>query len=140
VQRVFDAGLLFLHFGLGCSTHIDDGHATGELRQAFLQLLFVVIGSGLFDLTANLIYPALKLAMFVGESRHYRLDEIKGRHFVQTAERAGLPGSLAREAMQEVAHLADFAINKVERQLSRGFPEYIHSSVRAGLTKRLRSI
>ena len=30
----------------------------------------------------------MKLAMFVGDNRHYRLDEIKGRHFVQTSERA----------------------------------------------------
>ena len=35
----------------------------------------------------------MKLAMFVGESRHYRIEDIKGRHFVQTAERAGLPRS-----------------------------------------------
>ena len=43
VQRVFDAGFLFLHFGLGRGADVDDGHATGELRQAFLQFLAVVI-------------------------------------------------------------------------------------------------
>jgi serine/threonine-protein kinase HipA len=37
----------------------------------------------------------MKLAMSVGDSRHYKIDDIKGRHFIQTAERAGLPGSLA---------------------------------------------
>ena len=82
----------------------------------------------------------MKLAMFVGDSRHYRLDEIKGRHFVQTTERAGLPGSLAREVLEEVAHAANAAIPSVEKQLPRDFPEYIHDSVKAGLAKRLKSI
>ena len=43
VQRVFDAGFLFLHLGLGRGADIDDGHATGELGQAFLQFFAIVI-------------------------------------------------------------------------------------------------
>jgi serine/threonine-protein kinase HipA len=82
----------------------------------------------------------MKLAMFVGDSRHYRLDEIKGRHFVQTTERAGLPGSLARVALEEVAEAADAAIKTVEKQLPRNFPEYIHNSVKAGVAERLKAI
>lgn len=82
----------------------------------------------------------MKLAMFVGESRHYRLDEIKGRHFVQTTEQAGLPGSLAREVLEEVAQAADAAIPAVEKQLPRNFPECIHDSVKAGLIKRVNFI
>jgi serine/threonine-protein kinase HipA len=82
----------------------------------------------------------MKLAMFVGDSRHYRLDEIKGRHFVQTAERAGLPGSLAKEVLEEVAKAADAAITSVETQLPRDFPDYIHSAVKAGLADRIKFI
>jgi serine/threonine-protein kinase HipA len=82
----------------------------------------------------------MKLAMFVGDSRHYRLDEIKGRHFVQTTERAGLPGSLAKDVLEEVAKAVDAAITSVERQLPRDFPEYIHSAVKAGLADRIKFI
>jgi serine/threonine-protein kinase HipA len=82
----------------------------------------------------------LKLAMSVGDRRHYRIDEIKGRHFIQTAERAGLPGSLASEVLTEVAQAAETAIKTVENQLPRGFPAYIHDSVKAGLTARLKNI
>jgi serine/threonine-protein kinase HipA len=82
----------------------------------------------------------LKLAMSVGDSRHYRLDEIKGRHFIQTAEQAGLPGSLASEVLTEVAQTAETAIKAVEKHLPRGFPAYIHDSVKAGLTARLKNI
>jgi serine/threonine-protein kinase HipA len=82
----------------------------------------------------------MKLAMFVGDSRHYRLEEIKGRHFIQTTERAGLPGSLAKEVLEEVAKVADAAITNVEAQLPRDFPEYIHNAVKAGLAERIKFI
>lgn len=82
----------------------------------------------------------MKLAMFVGDSRHYRLDEIKGRHFIQTTERAGLPGALARDVLEEVAKAADAAITSVEAQLPRNFPEYIHNGVKAGLANRIKFI
>jgi hypothetical protein len=59
VQRVFHAGLLLLHLGLGGGTDVDDGHAAGELGQALLELLAVVVGGGLFDLAADLADAAL---------------------------------------------------------------------------------
>src|SRR5439155_12824069 len=59
VQRIFDPCFLFLHLGLGGRPNVDDGDATGELGQPFLQLLAVVFGRGLFDLPANLIHAAL---------------------------------------------------------------------------------
>jgi hypothetical protein len=59
VQRVFHASFLFLHLGLGRGADIDDGHATGEFRQAFLQFFLVVIRGGFLDFTAELLYAAL---------------------------------------------------------------------------------
>jgi len=81
----------------------------------------------------------MKLAMSVGEKRHYRIDEIKGRHFIQTVERAGLPGSLALSALDEVAKAAEGAMKKIEREFPSGFPEKIHTSVKAALASRLQS-
>lgn len=82
----------------------------------------------------------MKLAMSVGDSRHYRMDEIRGRHFIQTAERAGLPRALASEVLVEVAEAAEKAIKSVENQLPGDFPEDIHRSVKTGLSLRLTSI
>jgi serine/threonine-protein kinase HipA len=82
----------------------------------------------------------MKLAMSVGNSRHYKIDHIKGRHFIQTAERAGLPGTLASEVLEEVAKTADAAMKTIEMQLPSGFPEEIHSSVKKALSSRLRKI
>jgi serine/threonine-protein kinase HipA len=82
----------------------------------------------------------MKLAMSVGESWHYRMDEIKGRHFVQTAEGAGLPGTLAKDVLLEVANSAESALNAVEQQLPSGFPRKIHHAVKKAVTTRLKNI
>src|SRR5271157_4150445 len=62
VHRVFDAGLLLLHFGFGGRTDLDDGHAADELRQPLLQLLAVVVAGGLLDLAADFLHPAFDVA------------------------------------------------------------------------------
>ncbi len=82
----------------------------------------------------------LKMAMSVGDSRHYRIDEIKGRHFIQTVERAGLPATLAREAMDEIGRNVERAFNTLEKQLPRGFSAEIHSSVKRAMTSRLKNL
>ena len=61
MQRVFHAGFLFLHFEFGRRADVDDGHATGEFRQTFLQLLTIVSARGLGDLAADLVHAALDL-------------------------------------------------------------------------------
>ena len=55
VQGVVDQVLAFLHFGFGGRAGLHDGHAAGELGQAFLELFAVVIAGGLFDLHADLL-------------------------------------------------------------------------------------
>jgi hypothetical protein len=51
---VFDAVLLLLEFDLGGGADLDDGDAAGELGEAFLELLAVVVAVGLLDLVADL--------------------------------------------------------------------------------------
>ena len=82
----------------------------------------------------------MKLAMSVGDNRHYRIDEIKGHHFIQTAERAGLSGSLAHDVLADVTKTADTAMNALEKHLPSDFPEEIHVSVKEALKARLNKI
>jgi len=42
--------------------------------------------------------------------------------------------------LTEVSQTAEAAMNTVEKQLPRGFPKYIHQSVKSGLTARLKNI
>src|SRR5581483_8122792 len=58
VHRVFHASFLFLHFGFRRGTDFDHGNAADELRQAFLELLAVVVAGGLVDLAADFLHAA----------------------------------------------------------------------------------
>lgn len=82
----------------------------------------------------------MKLAMSVGDKRHYKIADIRGRHFIQTVERADLPGSLASDALTEVAATADRAMRTLEKELPSGFPEEIHASVKDALMSRLQKV
>jgi serine/threonine-protein kinase HipA len=76
----------------------------------------------------------------VGDSRHYRLEEIEGRHFVQTVRRARLPETLALDALKDVAESADKVMTAVEKQLPPHFPEEFHAAVSKGLSSRLAKL
>jgi serine/threonine-protein kinase HipA len=82
----------------------------------------------------------MKLAMSVGSKNHHRIGEVQGRHFVQTAEAAGVPKRLVENAIASVADQATAALNKIEREVPENFPEYIHTSVKAAVVERLRSL
>ena len=82
----------------------------------------------------------MKLAMSVGDSRHYRLDEIEGRHFLQTVKRSRLPESLAVGVLREVAESAAKALATMESQLPGNFPADIHASIAQGVRSRLSQL
>jgi serine/threonine-protein kinase HipA len=85
----------------------------------------------------QIAWKDMKLAMSVGDNRHYRLDEIEGRHFVQTAKRARLPEALTFEVLKEVSELVPKALALVETKLPANFPMGIHTSIARGVQSRL---
>jgi serine/threonine-protein kinase HipA len=82
----------------------------------------------------------MKLAMSVGDSRHYRLDEIEGRHFLQTAKRARLPESMARDVLKEVSEAAPQALAMVMEHLPADFPPMIPDLIARGVHSRLKML
>ncbi len=82
----------------------------------------------------------MKLAMSVGYKRHYKIDEILGRHFLQTGEAAGLSRLLVREALEEMADLADQALEKVESLLPDHFPKGIPRAVGEAIKDRVKKL
>jgi serine/threonine-protein kinase HipA len=79
----------------------------------------------------------MKMAMFVGDKRHYVMEYIERRHFVQTVERAGLPNFIANNAFQEIEATVKEALTTVALALPAEFPAEIHESVTAALLSRL---
>src|ERR1700730_3250669 len=66
VQRVFDAGLLFLHFDFGRGTDFDHGNTAGEIGNALLEFFLVVIGGRFLDLLTNALDAALDVRRLAG--------------------------------------------------------------------------
>jgi serine/threonine-protein kinase HipA len=128
---------------LFCLTGATDGHAKNF--SIFLRTGGSYSLTPLYDILSaqpsldagQIEHKQMKLAMSVGSKNHYRIDQIHARHFVQTAERAGLPKSIIREAIEEVLAQVEKAIIQMEAALPPGFPEYIHESVSAGMRTRL---
>ena len=65
-EGVLDAVLLLLHLDLGGRADVDHGHAAGELGQALLELLLVVVGGGVLDLGLDLRDAVLDVLLLAG--------------------------------------------------------------------------
>lgn len=82
----------------------------------------------------------MKLAMAVGDQRHYVINSIMPRHFQQTAAHCGLPADFAQGILDEIQANADRAIDAALADLPPGFPEAVSSSIITGVRRRLRLI
>jgi serine/threonine-protein kinase HipA len=79
----------------------------------------------------------MKLAMAMGDKRHYVIDTIMPRHFTQTAVRCGIPKATIEDIFAEIEGAADGAIDDVLNALPPEFPEALSSSIVAGIKRRL---
>ncbi|UWQ35369.1 type II toxin-antitoxin system HipA family toxin (plasmid) [Leisingera sp. M527] len=79
----------------------------------------------------------MKMAMSVGNSRHYRFDQIHGRHFVQTAMRAGLSKKRARSLIEDIAERAPKALETAAESMPAGFPTDVVEAISEAVYERL---
>ncbi|RWA78316.1 type II toxin-antitoxin system HipA family toxin [Mesorhizobium sp.] len=77
-----------------------------------------------------------KLAMAVGKSRHYSVHEIVPRHFIQTADIAGVGTPVMRRIFEDIAGNAEKQADTVISSLPRGFPGQVVDSVRLAIGRR----
>jgi len=82
----------------------------------------------------------MKLAMAVGTNRHYRIDRIDPRHFLQTAAAVRLPETVVKAAVAHVVEHGERAFARVTELLPGDFPEAIHASVSAAAVTRLHAL
>ena len=80
----------------------------------------------------------MKLALAVGDSRHYVVHEIMPRHFLQTAANSGIPATVLQSILDELLESAQTAVSKVIEDLPAGFPAEQARSIVGGLHSRLR--
>jgi serine/threonine-protein kinase HipA len=82
----------------------------------------------------------MKLALAVGDNRHYVVDEIVPRHCIQTAAKSGIPAAVVEEICAELRERADTAIDQTLAALPAEFPQALAESITGGMRARLRMV
>ena len=82
----------------------------------------------------------MRMAMSVGNNRHYRFDQIHGRHFVQTAMRSGMSKKRATAIIEEIAAVAPKALETTNANLPEDFAISVIDAVSNSITDRLRGL
>ncbi len=145
VQRVFDAGFLFLHLDFGGSANLDHRHTTGQLGHALLQLFAVIVAGGFFDLHANLLDAGFDVSgstgavdddgVFLADFDPFGLAQVGQRDFFQRQAHffgddlaAGQDGDVFQHGLAAVAKARGFdrhhfedAANGVDHQRGERF-------------------
>ena len=74
----------------------------------------------------------VKMAMAVlGKNRHYRWNEIHGRHWLETAKRCGFGGMSA--VVEDVIARTPVVLQKIQGIVPKGFPPQIADSILEGI-------
>src|SRR5262249_38687917 len=97
-ERILDTRLAELELGLRAGADLDQAHATGQLRQALLQLLAGVVARGGLDLGLDLLDAALARALLAAA-----LDD--GRLVLLRDHTARLAEVGQRRVLEAAAHL-----------------------------------
>lgn len=77
-----------------------------------------------------------KLAMSAGKNRHYAIHDIMARHFVQTADLAGVGTPVMRAIFEDIAANAEGQAQVVIASLPNSFPDQLVTSTMAAIKHR----
>lgn len=87
---------------------------------------------------AQLQRKQVRLAMAVGDKRHYRLHQIMPRHFIQTAKKAGIGTQIVEDIFSELSAQIPKAISATEKKLTKNFPAEVAGPLFESLEARVR--
>jgi serine/threonine-protein kinase HipA len=82
----------------------------------------------------------MKLAMAVGDSRHYAIHTIMPRHFIQSAAQVGIGAATLEQIFEDIRSRAPKALEKAKQTLPADFPEEIAISIIGGFNARLERL
>ncbi|MER8387951.1 type II toxin-antitoxin system HipA family toxin [Mesorhizobium sp. M1428] len=82
----------------------------------------------------------MKLAMAIGDARHYLIDSVMPRHFIQTAAKAGIGPKPVTAIFDELRQQALMAIELVSASLPKGFPSQVADAIGNGVKARVRRL
>lgn len=79
----------------------------------------------------------MKLAMRAGKSRHYKVSEIQGRHFVETGLAAGFSREQVASIFTDIHTRSEQAFATALADIPASFPSVLFDSVKRGFDQRL---
>jgi serine/threonine-protein kinase HipA len=82
----------------------------------------------------------MKLAMAVGDSRHYVIKRVAPRHFIESAVKGGMGRKAAIKVVDELCGEAPAALHRVMANLPAGFPANLAETVASAVQSRLASL
>lgn len=82
----------------------------------------------------------MKLAMAVGDSRHYGVDGIMPRHFIQTAAKTGIGAAAVQAIFKDLLTRAPSALDQILATIPKRFPAEVVNSISDGFKTRLRRL
>ena len=83
---------------------------------------------------------SFRLTMAVGDNRHYRINTIAPRHFLQSAQHAGVGEEIVYSIFGELRETGQEAIARTLDRLPARFPKKVSASMQAGFLRRLELI
>lgn len=86
--------------------------------------------------TGQIPRKKFNLAMSVGKNRHYSVPDIMPRHFLQSADIAGVGTPFLRRIFDDIAENVEKQADEVIMSLPRGFPEQLVDPVKSAIGKR----
>ncbi|MGP3699570.1 type II toxin-antitoxin system HipA family toxin [Rhodobacter sp. NSM] len=78
----------------------------------------------------------MKLAMRAGKSRHYKVSDIQGRHFVETGLAAGFSRQKVVRIFADILERAEGAFTTALAEMPADFPVELFASVKRGFDQR----
>ena len=82
----------------------------------------------------------MKLAMAVGDNRHYLVNKVAPRHFVESAVKGGMGRKSAIGVVEELHATAPAALDQTLASLPRGFPGKLVEAIAAAVWRRIQSL
>jgi serine/threonine-protein kinase HipA len=140
-QRAFlKANILFLLMGA------TDGHAKNFSlflrpggRFQLAPLYDVISAQPSFD-SKQMFWKQYRLAMSFGAKPHYAFRQISPRHFLETAERAGLGKDVVRSLLEELVAALPPAFERIVADLPENFPQDVVNSILDGIKRRMSTL
>lgn len=81
-----------------------------------------------------------RLAMRMGKSNYYKVEDIIGRHITETGLASGLSREVIAQVFDEIRAQADEALAKTHAELPKDFPAILLDSIASAMADRLKKL